>query len=49
MEFLKYFFEKYKLVNVHFDYVSVKAEGFVIQDLVDFCNKTIFEAYKDGE
>lgn len=33
-----------------FDELSVKTEGFVIQDLVDFVTKTIFESIKrDGK
>ncbi|XP_018567374.1 peroxisome biogenesis factor 1 [Anoplophora glabripennis] len=47
IDFLKHFFEKYKLLDVNFDYISIKTEGFVIQDIIDFCNKSIFEAYKD--
>ncbi|KAJ8952106.1 hypothetical protein NQ314_007599 [Rhamnusium bicolor] len=47
LQLLHYFFVKYNLVDVKFDDLSIKTEGFVVQDIVDFHNKTVFEAYKD--
>lgn len=32
--------------NVDFDDLAVRTEGYVIQDLVDFVNKSIFESLK---
>lgn len=34
---------------VNFDDLSVKTEGLVTHDIVDFYNKTLFEVYKEGK
>ncbi|CAH0557658.1 unnamed protein product [Brassicogethes aeneus] len=44
---LKYLFSKYTLKCIDLDALSTKTEGYVIQDLINFVNKTVYEAYKD--
>ncbi|XP_074027169.1 peroxisomal biogenesis factor 1 isoform X2 [Leptinotarsa decemlineata] len=44
---LQKLFADFELDGVDFEELSMKTEGFVIQDIVDFHNKTLFEAYKD--
>ncbi|CAG9862927.1 unnamed protein product [Phyllotreta striolata] len=44
---LKHLLRNYEIIDVNFNDFSIKTEGFVIQDLVDFSNKTIFEMYKN--
>lgn len=46
---LKFLFKNYTLKLVDFDELGVKTEGFVMQDLVNFANKAVYEAYKDGK
>ncbi|KAJ8920838.1 hypothetical protein NQ315_015630 [Exocentrus adspersus] len=48
IKLIKTFVEQNNLVDVNFDHLSIKTEGYVIQDVVDYCKKTIFEAHKDG-
>ncbi|KAG5891031.1 hypothetical protein JTB14_035222 [Gonioctena quinquepunctata] len=40
-------FADFELDGVNFEKLAMKTEGFVIQDIIDFHNKTIFEAYKE--
>ncbi|KAJ8946677.1 hypothetical protein NQ318_019992 [Aromia moschata] len=46
-QLLEHLFGKYTTADVNFDELAVKTEGFVIQDVIDFHNKTLFEVYKD--
>ncbi|KAK5645874.1 hypothetical protein RI129_004338 [Pyrocoelia pectoralis] len=41
------FKEKCQLDNVSMDYLAQKTDGFVIQDLVDFVDKAVFESVKE--
>lgn len=45
---LKYLFQNHALDGIDFEVVAVKTEGFVVHDIIDFYNKTIFETYKEG-
>ncbi|CAH1183321.1 unnamed protein product [Phaedon cochleariae] len=45
---LKSFFKNDKCDGVNYEDLSIKTEGFVVQDLVDFYNKTIYESLKDA-
>lgn len=47
---LKHFFEQH-LVDTSLDYdeLSIKTDGFVVQDIEDFYEKTLFEAYKGND
>lgn len=47
---LKHFFEQH-LVDTGLDYdeLSIKTDGFVVQDIEDFYEKTLFEAYKGND
>ncbi|KAK9736274.1 AAA+ lid domain [Popillia japonica] len=47
--FLKYAISKCGNVSntIDFDHLSLKTEGYVVQDLVDFSDKCVFESYKE--
>lgn len=43
------FSEKTQLpLKVDLDQFAMKTEGFVVQDVVDFVNRSVFESYKEG-
>nr|CAH7747328.1 unnamed protein product [Callosobruchus chinensis] len=46
---MKHSFQNYKLGNVDFDELSMKTDGFVFQDMVNFCEKAVYEALKQSE
>ncbi|KAI4464803.1 aaa-family atpase [Holotrichia oblita] len=47
--FLKYIFSRCGDISntIDFDVLSLKTEGYVVQDLVDFIDKCVFESYKE--
>lgn len=45
---LKFSLKDYKLEDYVMNELAIKTEGFVFQDLINFCNKIIFEIYKHG-
>lgn len=49
LNLLKFLFKNHAADNVDFDDLSVKTEGYVVHDIVDFYNKTLFEIYKEGK
>ncbi|XP_060516816.1 peroxisomal ATPase PEX1 [Cylas formicarius] len=45
---LKYYFLSHNVSDVDFNDLSVRTDGFVIQDIADLCSKIRFEACKEG-
>lgn len=46
---LDFFFAQHHLVNIDLNELALKTESFVVQDIVDFVDKAIFESYKEGD
>ncbi|CAH1979790.1 unnamed protein product [Acanthoscelides obtectus] len=46
---MKHLLQNYKIVDIEFDELSVKTDGFVFQDMVNFCEKVIYEGLKHSE
>nr|CAI5864554.1 unnamed protein product [Callosobruchus analis] len=46
---IKHLFQNYKLGDVDVDELSLKTDGFVFQDMVNFCEKAIYESLKQTE
>ncbi|XP_076269258.1 peroxisomal biogenesis factor 1 isoform X2 [Rhynchophorus ferrugineus] len=45
---LKYFFNQSDTNNLDYNELLMKTDGFVVQDIKDFYDKALFEAYKEG-
>lgn len=48
LDLIKFLLKDLDTELIDFEELSVKTEGFVVQDIVDFCNKAVFEALKEG-
>ncbi|XP_056646462.1 peroxisomal ATPase PEX1 [Diorhabda sublineata] len=46
---LKFSLKDYKLEDYIMNELAIKTEGFVFQDLINFCKKIVFEIYKHGQ
>jgi SpoVK/Ycf46/Vps4 family AAA+-type ATPase len=45
---LEFLFSNWELADVDLEKLAEKTESFVVRDMADLANKTLFESYQEG-